>query len=99
MLSDESVVLSMFVAGRESGMFLRGPRGIDPEGLAEFMAQHAEVLDEAFGPSQPSSGGYHYTTATDIPLRDEGRWDELIEWMENQRLRFFEVFRTIEADR
>ena len=99
MLSDESVVLSMFVAGRTSGMFLRGPRGVDPQGLAEFMDQHAEVLDEAFGPSRSSSGGYYYTTAIDIPLREEDRWDELIEWMENQRLRFVEVFRAIEAGR
>ena len=65
----------------------------------EFMEQHAEVLDEAFGPSQPSSGGYYYNTVTDIPLREEDRWDELIEWMENQRLRFVEVFRAIESGR
>lgn len=99
MLSDESVVLSMFVAARTSGMFLRGPRGVDPQGLAEFMEQHAEVLHDSFGQSQPSSGGYYYTTSTDIPLREEDRWDELIEWMENQRLRFVEVFRAIEAGR
>ena len=62
------------------------------------MARQERVLDDAFGPSQPSSGGY-YTTVTDIPLREEDRWDELIEWMESQRLRFVEVFRTIESGR
>ena len=63
------------------------------------MEQHAEVLHDSFGQSQPSSGGYYHTTSTDIPLRVEDRWDELIEWMENQRLRFVEVFRAIEAGR
>ena len=99
MLSDGSVVLSLYVASRTCGMFLRGPRGADPQGLDEFMARHAKILEAAFGPSQPSSGGYYYTTATDIPLREENRWDELIEWMESQRSRFVEVFRAIESGR
>ena len=96
MLHDQSVILSIYVARRESGMFLRGPRGTDGKQLAAFMARHSEVLDKAFGPSRSVSDGHYYSTWTDIPLRQEDRWDELVDWMEAQRLRYAEVCRAIE---
>ena len=96
MIHDESVVLSVYVARRESGMFLRGPRGTDGKQLAAFMARHAEVLDKAFGPSRSVTDGHYYGTWTDIPLRQEDRWDELIDWMEAQRIRYADVFRAID---
>lgn len=97
MLQDGSVVLSMYVASKTSGMFLRGPSGTDGEHLAPLMAEHAEILDEAFGPSRMTGRGYYYGSSIDIPLREEERWDELIDWMDDQRLRYAEIFKAIEA--
>ena len=45
----------------------------------------------------PAGRGYYYETSTEIALRDEERWDELIEWMDAQRLRYAEVFQAIGA--
>ena len=96
LLHDGSVILSMYVASKTSGMFLRGPRGTDGEHLAPLMADHAKVLDEAFGPSRMTGRGYYYESSTDIPLREEERWDELIDWMDAQRLRYAEIFQGID---
>lgn len=97
MRPDGSVVLSMYVASKTSGMFLRGPRGADGKALAELMEPHVAGLERAFGPSKASRGGHYFTTHTDIPLRDEERWDELIDWMHAQQQRYIEVFRETEA--
>ena len=93
MLPDESVLLSMFVGSRSSGMFLRGPRNADREPLHAFMTKHVEALERAFGPS--GSTQYYYQTTTGIAIQEEARWDELIDWMDEQRRRYVEVFRGI----
>ena len=97
MLRDESIILSIYVASKTSGMFLRGPRGTDGVALAKFMARHTEKLDEAFGSSHSESHGHYHVTSIDISIRDEDRWDELIGWMETQRLRYTEVLQAIES--
>lgn len=96
MLSDGEVVLSMYVGSKTSGMFLRGRMGADSEHLAPFMSKHADVLEQALGPNQSTSRGYYYTTWQEIAVQQGTRWDELIDWMEAQRQRYAEVFRTIE---
>ena len=97
MRPDGSVVLSMYVASKTSGMFLRGPRGTDGEAIGTLLALHKDTLEEAFGPSQPSRGGYYYLTDIGIPLRTQERWDELIDWMDGQRQKYVEAFQAIEA--
>ena len=99
MLRDGSIVLSMYVGSKTCGMFLRGPRGTDGEQLAPFISRHAETLERALGSSQLTARGYYYSTSTDIPLQEESRWDELIDWMDAQRRSFVDVFRTIETQR
>ena len=97
LLADGSVVLSMFVANKTSGMFIRGPRGTDAKAVGTYLAKHQEVLEEAFGPSQPSRGGYHYLTSIDIPLTTQERWDELIDWMDAQQKKYVETFEAFQA--
>ena len=96
MFRDQSVILSMYVGSKTSGVFLRGPRGSDGRQLAEFMSLNGEKMDEAFGPSRSKTEGYYYSTETDIPLAEEERWDELIDWMDSQRRRYVEVFQVID---
>ncbi len=91
MLPDDSVILSIYVGSRESGMFLRGPRGTDGEALAAFMEQNREKLDEAFGPSQSATEGHYYGTSHDVTLQQKERWDELIDWMNNKHRHYGEV--------
>lgn len=85
MFPDESVLLSMYVGSRESGMFLRGPWGTDGKDLAAFMDGNAETLDRAIGPNQSRREGHYYSCSTSITLQERERWDELIEWMEDRR--------------
>ena len=87
----------MYVASKTSGMFLRGPRGSDSEALAGFMERHGAALEKEFGPSKPSRGGHYFATNTDIPLRAEERWDDLIDWMHAQQHRYVEALREIES--
>ena len=92
MLPDSSVILSMYVGSKRSGMFLRGARGSDNEELDSIISQHAERLDQEFGASQSTKKGYCYEIWIDIAIREEDRWDELIDWMEVQRQRYAEIF-------
>ena len=96
MFPDQSVILSMYVGSKTSGVFLRGPRASDGRKLAEFMALHRGKLDEAFGASRSKTEGYYYSKETDGPLAEEERWDELIDWMDSQRRRYVEVFQVID---
>lgn len=97
MLSDGTVVLSMYVGSKTSGMFLRGRRGAGSADLEPLMSRHADTLEQALGPNQSTGGGHYYSTSRDIPVRQDSRWDELIDWMEAQRERYEKVFQVIEA--
>ena len=70
MLSDGSVVLSMYVGSKTCGMYLRGRHGTDPEELAPLMSRHAETLEEALGPSQSTTPE---TTTTKLGKRSPSR--------------------------
>ena len=96
MLSDGSVVLSMYLGSKTCGMYLRGRLGTDAEELAPLMSRYAETLEEALGPSQ-NGPGYYCETWQEIAVQEESRWDELIDWMDAQRRCYEDVFRTIEA--
>lgn len=96
MLTDGSVVLSMYVGSKTSGMFLRGRFGASGEQLAPLMSRHAETLKESLGAIEPGGPVHYYITSLDIVVQQESRWDELIEWMDAQRQRYADAFRTIE---
>ena len=85
MYPDDSVLLSMYVGSAESGMYLRGRWGADGTEIAAFMDAHAEALERAFGPNQSKREGHYYGCSTKIALQERDRWDELIDWMEEQR--------------
>ena len=98
MRPDGSVILSLYVARKTSGMFIRGPRGTDRVALADFLARHEHALENALGPSNPSRDGYYYPTHVEIPLSAQGRWHELIDWMETQRKKYAETFQQCGAN-
>lgn len=96
MLSDGSVVLSMYVGSKTSGMFLRGRFGADGEQLAPIMSRHADTLEKFLGANQPGGLVHYYVTSLDIAVQQESRWDEPIAWMDAQRHRYADAFRSIE---
>ena len=99
MLPDGSVFLSMYLAAKSSGMFLRGGLGANPSVVASLMDEYSDHLQEALGTglgaTESATEGYHYVTWKVVEWRDEARWDELIDWMECTRARYEEAFRAI----
>ncbi len=95
MFPDESVLLSMYVGSRESGMFLRGPRGTEGTDLAAFMDKNAEALAQALGPNQSRRDGHYFGCSTKIAIQEEKRWDELVDWMEERRLHYVGTLRSL----
>ena len=96
MLPDGSVFLSIYLAARDSGMFLRGGFGADPNIVATLMDEHGSRLDEALeglGATTSATEGHYYVTKKVVAWRDEANWDELIDWMDCMRKRYEEVFR------
>ena len=100
MLPDGSVFLSIYLAARDSGMFLRGGFGADPNVVAAVMDERRNRLDEALGEglgaTASATEGHYHVTSKVVVWRDESKWDELIDWMESMRTRYGEVFRGIE---
>ena len=97
MLRDRSVFLSMYVAAQESGMFLRGGHGADPNVVAEWMAKHKAELDQALGASKSTTEGHYYSTWKQIVWREEASWVGLIDWMEDQRVKYAEACGALES--
>ena len=97
MSADGEVVLSMYVGSRSSGMFLRGRFGTDGGQLAPLMAQHVEAFETALGAVQSGGSGHYYVTTHDINVRQDTRWDELIDWMDAQRRKYASVLDSIES--
>lgn len=95
MLPDDSVILSMYVGSRDSGMFLRGPHGTDGKELAAFMEHNREQLDASLGPSKSPTEGHYYVTWHDITVQQKERWDELIDWMDEKRRYYLEVIDSV----
>ena len=97
MLTDKTVLLSLFVGLKSCGLFLRGPHGTDGQDLADFMSQHKSLLEDNLGLNQSKISNKYYITDKEIELRDERCWDDAIQWMEAQRLRYVDVFRIIQT--
>ena len=98
MLRDRSVILSIYVARKASGMSLRGPKGGGGEELESILSQYAEKLDRAFGPSHSAKESYFYETWIDIGIWEEESWDEIIDWMDDQRQRYAEILRKMRLE-
>jgi len=96
MFPDGSLLLSMFVGSRDCGMFLRGPWGTEGTDLAAFMDSNAEALEQAFGPNQSRRHGRYFGCSTKIPIQEEKRWDELIDWMEGRRQHYMRTLKSLE---
>ena len=90
-LPDGEVILSMYVGSKTSGMFLRGRFGTDGEQLAPLMAQHADALEASLGAVRSGGSGHYHVTSCEIDIRQESRWDELIDWMDAQREKYADV--------
>ena len=97
MSADGEVVLSMYVGSRSSGMFLRGRFGTDGGQLAPLMAQHVDAFETALGAVQSGGPGHYYVTTHDINVRQDARWEELIDWMDAQRRKYASVLDSIES--
>ncbi len=96
MLSDGSVILSMYVGSRESGMYLRAPSGKE---ISAFMERNEENLTKALGQSEGKQEGHYFGSWHDITLQERERWDELIDWMEGKRQNYVEVMNSaVELD-
>ena len=95
MFPDESVLLSMYVGSRESGMFLRGPLGTEGTDLAAFMDNNAEALEQSFGPNPSRRDGHYFGCSTKITIQEEERWDEAIDWMEEQRQHYVRTLKSV----
>lgn len=98
MLSNGDIVLSMYVASKTSGMFLRGRFGAGDKDLEPFMSRHASTLEKALGTSESPGPGKYYLTSKQIAVHQESRWDELIDWMEKQRKCYVDAFQIILTD-
>lgn len=95
MLSDRSVCLSMYLAARECGMFLRGGHGADPNVFMEWVTRHEADLDQVLGESE----SWGYPSLKEIMWReDKESWNGLIDWMEKQRKRYVKACRVTETE-
>lgn len=95
--SKGEVLLSLYLARNRSGIYLRGPLGSDKENFVAWVAQHEEVLQSDLGPGHWTQSHRHFGYTKEISIHEESRWDELIDWLEERRQYYLEVFNAIES--
>lgn len=87
----ERVVIVLWVGSPKSGLFIRGRRNAEAEEVYHLLAPHAAEIGARLG--LPFTGDPNeLSQSVDIPLADEARWPELIDWMEQRRALYAAAF-------
>jgi hypothetical protein len=77
---DPKINLSIYVAQKRCGCFLRGPRGADSDSVFEQLALHKDALETAIGvPLERRASGHFLSTWTEIGHSQKSNWPEMMD--------------------
>lgn len=86
--SYDSAVVVVYVGQEESGIFMRGPRGISAEAFYSNIEQHIPILEKLIGKADNRGQGSIFSYQHPGGLSDPSTWPELIDWQEDQLQRY-----------
>ncbi|MCW7543879.1 hypothetical protein N7I30_08700 [Aurantimonas litoralis] len=80
----DAIVIVLWVGSPRSGLFVRGRRNTAEDAVAQLLEPHAKTISGRLGIDFTGDPA-ELSQRADIPLADEARWPELIDWMEERR--------------
>ena len=88
-LDDFGLAVTIFVGKKHVGVFIRGPRGADPQAILEHLAPHADRLEEVLGIAlKESKNGHFLVQSIDANNSDPSQWDMAADWLFKQANRY-----------
>lgn len=83
------LVISLFVGRSRVGLFVRGYRGVDPAGVHDLLAPHAERLGLATGATLEARGARHLLTSSQpFEMSDRAVWNAACDWLKSTADRY-----------
>jgi hypothetical protein len=86
----EGTILGLYIAGRSCGVYVRGPsRSVFEDVLARF-APCREALEARLGvPLNEAGSDWLLVSKLDVPLSEQARWPQMIDFMEERSKHYF----------
>jgi len=79
---DTQLIVSIYRAKNEVGVFLRGARGVTPAQTQTRLAPHAEALERLVGECHRiGEANHHPIDHIDIDTDNAANWDRAIDWL------------------
>ncbi len=81
------LVVAIYLAQKEVGFFVRGPRGGEPGAVIDQLSPHRDALESAIGTAMGSGGrfGHFFGEQRRGDLRDESCWPEMADWLHRRQ--------------
>lgn len=87
--SEIGLVISVYLAQSEYGIFVRGPRGVTADSIHPRISHMFEQLNSAVGGAMHESDGVnHAGEGVRADMAERANWDEAIDWM-HERIRVY----------
>jgi hypothetical protein len=86
-------VVAIYLAQKQVGLFIRGPRRGAPEDVLDQLAPHQQALEARLGARMGGGGccGHFFSRQHRGELRDESCWPAMADWLQEQQGRTVEV--------
>lgn len=82
LIEEPKLVVSLFVAQKSTGAFIRGPHGADAGMIHAVLADHQTALEAGLGqPLAPSENGRFFVTQIDKGYLNEADWPMIQSWL------------------
>ena len=95
----DDLVLSLYVANRSVGLFVRGQRGESFATTAGRLSAYEPELGQALGASLRGFPGCCYLSRLPLAVTDPGTWPSAYEWLEREEERYCRVLNEVVVDR
>ena len=91
----DDLVLSLYVANRSVGLFVRGQRGESFATTASRLSAHEPQLGEALGADLRDFPGCSYLGRLPLAVNDPANWPEAYDWLEREEERYAGVLKEL----
>jgi hypothetical protein len=85
--TSDGLIVAQFIARGKVGVFVRGARGVQPEGIAQELEPYRERLEHVLG--VPINGNnLFFIKRLRLDTDDHSNWDQMSDWLHDQADRY-----------
>jgi hypothetical protein len=94
-IGDKAAFVSVYVAQKHVGAYLRPYWSADGQELADKLSPHAADLEAAIGAPLEGKRDHFFRQQRPLEYSDAGQWDTIIDWMESVRRSYASTLQTV----